>query len=122
VVPGVLHVTQALKGSALFVRLVPGLGALWNDDLGLDYADRWVAMGAYTQPDHCAPLSQGGGPDPANPGHCIPDPDLSMCATFPDCDCQAGKQCGRFPDLHGTGADQGLHGSAFVDVMWSAFR
>jgi hypothetical protein len=114
--------SQALKGSALVVRLVPGLGAIWKDELVLDYADRWVATGAYTQPDHCAPPSQGGGPDPANPGHCIPDPDLVMCATFPDCDCQAGKQCGRFPDLHGTGADQGLHRSELVDAMWSAFR
>jgi len=114
--------SQALKGSALVVRLIPGLGAIWNDDLELAYADRWVATGAYTQPDHCAPLSQGGGPDPANPGHCIPDPDLEMCATFPDCDCQSGKQCGRFPDLHGTSADQGLHRSPFVDAMWSAFR
>ncbi|WP_437532712.1 hypothetical protein WME79_05205 [Sorangium sp. So ce726] len=114
--------SQALKGSALVVRLIPGLGAVWNDALALEYADRWVAEGASTQPDHCAPPEQDGGPDPANPGHCIPDPDLERCATFPDCDCQAGKQCGRFPDLHGTGADQGLHRSAFVDVMWSAFR
>lgn len=114
--------SQALKGSALFVRLVPGLAATWNDDIELDYADRWVAKGTYTQPDYCAPPSQGGGPDPANPGHCIPDPDLEKCATFPECDCQAGKKCGRFPDLDGTGANQGEHRSAFVDAMWSAFR
>lgn len=114
--------SQALKGSALLVRLVPGLGAIWNDDMGLDYADRWVMSGAYTQPDYCAPLSEGGGPDPKSPGHCIPDPDLTQCATYPECDCQAGKECGRFPALHGTVADGGLHGSAFVDAMWKAFR
>jgi hypothetical protein len=114
--------SQALKGSALVVRLVPGLAPIWNDDLELDYADRWVGTGAATEPDYCAPPSQGGGPDPANPGHCIPDPDLTQCAAYPDCDCQAGKECGRFPALDGTGADQGLHGSAFVNVMWTAFR
>lgn len=114
--------SQALKGSALVVRLIPGLAALWNDDIQLDYADRWVEKGAYTQPDHCAPPSQGGGPDPKNPGHCLPDPDLEQCATYPDCPCQAGKECGRFPALHESGADQGLHGSSFVDAMWEAFR
>jgi hypothetical protein len=114
--------SQALKGSALVVRLVPGLAPIWNDDLGLAYADRWVDTGIYTQPDHCAPPSQGGGKDPSNPGHCIPDPDLEQCATYPECPCQAGKECGRFPELHETNADSGLHGSSFVGAMWSAFR
>jgi hypothetical protein len=114
--------SQALKGSALVVRLIAPLAPIWNDDWVLAYADRWVTSGAYTQPDYCAPLSQGGGKDPANPGHCIPDPDLTACATYPDCDCQAGQECGRFPALHGTLADSGLHRSAFVDVMWTAFR
>jgi hypothetical protein len=114
--------SQALKGSALVVRLIPGLAAIWNDDIELDYADRWVKTGAFTQPDYCAPPSQGGGPDPDNPGQCIPDPDLEQCATYPDCACQAGKECGRFPALHDSGADQGLHRSSFVDAMWKAFR
>ena len=114
--------SQALKGSALVVRLIPALAPIWNDDLVLSYADRWVTSGVYTQPDYCAPPSQGGGPDTSNPGHCIPDPDLEQCATYPDCPCQAGKECGRFPALHGTGADSGLHGSAFADAMWTAFR
>ena len=114
--------SQALKGSALVVRLIPALAPIWNDDLVLQYADRWVQTGIYSQPDYCAPPSQGGGPDPANPGHCIPDPDLTQCATFPDCDCQPGKECGRFPALHATGADSGLHGSQFADGMWTAFR
>ncbi len=114
--------SQALKASALVVRLIPAISPIWNDDLVLEYADRWVEHGAYTQPDYCAPPSQGGGPDLANPGQCIPDPDLMNCPTFPDCDCQAGKECGRFPALHETSADAGLHGSGFADAMWAAFR
>ena len=114
--------SQAIKGSALVVRLVPGLQAVWNDDATLAYADRWVTHGALTQPDPCAPLSAGGGPDPGKPAQCILDPNLTAGSTFASFSCQAGKQCGRFPSLHFTGADSGTHRSLFVDAMWSVFR
>jgi hypothetical protein len=113
---------QAMKGSALIVRLIPGLSEIWNDDANLEYADRWVDHGTWTQPDPCAPVSQGGGPNPARPGECILDPDLTPGSTFAHYSCQPGRECGRFPQLHGSSRDGGLHASALVDVAWSAYR
>lgn len=49
-------VSQPGKGIALAVRLVPGLEQIWNDVYFLDYTDRWVGFGAWTQPDVCAPI------------------------------------------------------------------
>ncbi len=112
--------SQAMKGSTLVVRLVPGLQAIWSDDASLRYAERWVTSGAAAAPDPCAPLAQGGGPDPAHPGQCKLDPDLVPGSTFTSFSCQAGKQCGRFPSAQGTTADGGAHRSEFVDAFWSA--
>jgi hypothetical protein len=112
----------AMKGSALVVRLIPGLSEVWSDDAGLEYVDRWVDHGAWTQPDPCAPVSQGGGPDPSRPGECILDPDLTAGSTFTRYSCQAGKECGRFPELHGSSRNEGEHSSALVDAAWPAYR
>lgn len=114
--------SQAMKGSTLVVRLVPGLADLWANDASLQYAERWVATGAAGAPDPCAPLSQGGGPDPQHPGQCILDPDLTAGSTFTTFSCQAGKQCGRFPAAQATGADGGGHRSGFVDAFWTAYH
>jgi hypothetical protein len=112
----------AMKGSALVVRLIPGLSEVWNDDASLEYVDRWVDHGTWTQPDPCAPVSQGGGPEPSRPGECVLDPDLTAGSTFTRYSCQAGKECGRFPELHGSSRNDGEHSSALVGVAWQAFR
>jgi hypothetical protein len=112
----------AMKGSALVVRLIPGLSDVWNDDAGLEYVDRWVDHGTWTQPDPCAPVSQGGGPDPSRPGECILDPDLTAGSTFTSYSCQPGKECGRFPELHGSSRNDGEHASALVHAAWPVYR
>jgi hypothetical protein len=114
--------SQAIKGSALVVRLVPGLEGIWNDSATLEYADRWVTQGSYSRPDPCAPRSVGGGPDRDHPGQCILDPNLTVGSTFTNFECQSGRECGRFPSLNFTGADSGLHRSALVDSMWRVYR
>jgi hypothetical protein len=111
--------SQALKGIALVVRLVPGLEVAWSDDTTLNYADRWVTQGALAQPDPCAAIEAGGG---AILAECRLDAALTPGSTFNHFSCAAGKQCGRFPSAQTTNADQGLHRSAFVDAMWMMFR
>jgi hypothetical protein len=67
--------TGALKGDRLMVHLIPGMDAVWGDQLTLRYVDRWVRSDLWTQPDPCAPLSQGGGSNGS--GGCKLDPDLT---------------------------------------------
>jgi hypothetical protein len=96
--------SSALVGDALMVHLIPGMDTIWNAVSGQDvynYAVRWKNHGLWTKPDPCAPLTQGGGKDPAHPGQCILDPDLTAGSTFTSFSCQAGKQCGRFPTIDG---------------------
>ena len=114
--------SQPWKGQVLAFHLMPGMKELWWNQLLSDYVDRWVEFGTWTQPDPCAPLDQGGGPNPARPGECVLDPDLTLGSTFDDFECQAGRQCGRFPDLHGTETDGGLKYSDFINAMWDAYR
>lgn len=109
------------KYTALSLVLMPSLNQIWNNSLITEYSDRWVAQGKITQPDPCAPVSQGGGPDPAHPGQCILDPDLTPGSTFTNFSCQAGKQCGRLPELNGAkGAVS--YPSSFGEAMWNAYR
>lgn len=106
--------SQAFKATAIAVQLMPGLKAVWNDNEFLDYADRWVYFGAWTQPDPCAPYdgipSNYGityGPD--GNGSCVKDTDPS-------------DGIGRFPNLHGTNADGGGYGSSFANAVWAEYR
>lgn len=48
--------SQPFKGAVLSLHLMPDLKALWNPDELIDYVDRWVNLGAWTQPDTCAPV------------------------------------------------------------------
>lgn len=109
------NTSMPIKYTALLLRLMPAWSANWPEltvygrthsvDSVLDYADRWVRFGRWTQPDPCAPLSAGGGPD--GRGGCI----LS-----------GGTPSGRFPSAHGTSADTGNRMRNFGEQMWSAFR
>ena len=113
---------SALKADSLVIHLIPGMQAVWNDDASLDYVERFVTFGVWTQPDPCAPASQGGGPNPARPGECILDPDLTPGSTFTNFSCQAGKVCGRFPDQHGSMKDFQMWQSLLVEAMWPVLR
>ncbi len=114
--------TSALKASAMIVHLVPGLQAVYNNDAQLEYVERWVTFGAWTQPDPCAPVSQGGGPNPSRPGECKLDPDLTAGSTFTSFSCQAGKQCGRRPDVHGAYKNAIGWESDLAEVAWPVYR
>ena len=69
-----LNVTKAY---ATVVHLI-GMEDVWDDPNSLEIVERYVTDGVYTQPDPCAPVSQGGGPHPTNTGQCVLDPNLTV--------------------------------------------
>jgi hypothetical protein len=118
------------KGHALMLHLMPQLKAIWGNDHLEVYEDRWVNLGAWAQPDSCAPpdfsdttatgdfnsdTTKGShyrktyGPDPQHPGDCIRDTNPS-------------DGMGRFPSLHGSNRNDGGYGSTFANNMWTAYR
>lgn len=48
-------ISQPWRGTVLAMRLWPALQDVWTNPLLFDYVDRWVAAGAWSQPDPCAP-------------------------------------------------------------------
>ncbi len=110
-------------GSALIGLFIPEIRAVWGHPEFFSYADRWVTHGVRAQPDPCAPLSAGGGPDPKNPGGCVLDPNLVPGSTMTSFACQPGKTCGRWPTYDGTSANSGgSYESPFANAMWAAYR
>lgn len=120
VVPGEFYqhccTSLPFKGVSLSLMLMPSMLEIWYPQSLIEYADRWVEFGTWTQPDPCAPPEKNWdnygvtfGPDPDNPGDCIRDTDSS-------------DGIGRFPHKHGTSANEGAYGSNFVDEMWEAYR
>ncbi|MEX0887402.1 MAG: chitobiase/beta-hexosaminidase C-terminal domain-containing protein, partial [Phycisphaeraceae bacterium] len=85
--------SMPFKGAALALHLMPELREVWNDEKYLDYVDRWVTHGAWTDPDPYQSLGDG-----------------------------AQDGVGRYPELHGTNADSGSYGSSFVNAMWDQYR
>jgi hypothetical protein len=107
---------QPWKGSALALLLMPTLRPVWHTTGIIEFADRWVGTGGWTQPDPCAPaqadMKNYGvtfGPDPKKPGDCIRDTDPS-------------DGIGRFPQNHATMRDGGGRMSAFVNALWHRHR
>jgi len=108
--------SQSLKGQALIYMLFPQLRSVVPTDKVdtlIKYADRWVTIGNWTQPDPCAPFdgntaNYGKTFGPDGQGSCIKD-------TNPD------DGIGRFPTKHGTSRDSGQYKSAFVASMWDAY-
>ncbi|MBW2525234.1 MAG: hypothetical protein JRI23_13705 [Deltaproteobacteria bacterium] len=120
---------QPWKGSILAAHLFPAMLAVWNNDLILEYVDRWATVGTWTQPDPCAPhdgdMGNYGitfGPDSANPGMCILDTDLAYYNDPTDFACQPGAECGRYPERHGLYTDGGYYRRDSIDALWSAYR
>lgn len=134
------------KATATAIHLMPELRPLWNHEELLDYVDRWVDFGAWSQPDPCAPpdgTCSGGDNDGAActfasaPTVCTGDDavcdamaswDANYGVTYgPDgaggciADSDDSDGTGRFPHLHGVNADGGHHGSGFAGEMWSAY-
>jgi len=140
-------ISQPWKGSALAVILMPEMADMWTDQTFFDYVDRWVDFGAWTQPDPCAPgvgVCSGGD----NAGAACTTASAGDVCTGTDafCDMAAvrdanygvtygpdgsggcildtdpGDGTGRFPQLHGTNADDGYRLSEFQRSMWNAYR
>lgn len=109
--------SQGFKQTALIMELVPALKTIWPFQELIDYAERWVTQGAWTQPDPCAPPSRGGGHDPET-GTCILDPNLAYYNNRDDFACKEGLECGRFPELHGINVDAGDRYSDFAAAVW----
>ncbi len=109
---------QPYKAIAIAHHLMPEMKSLWASQTLLDYADRWVNFGFFTQSDPCAPViyldpsfstNYGVKYGPDGQGSCIKDTDAS-------------NGIGRFPALHGTSKDTGNRYSLFVKSMWNAYR
>jgi len=116
--------SPAFIGSALIGVLMPPIRTVWGHPEFFDYVDRWVTHGVTAQPDPCAPLSEGGGPDPKNPGGCVLDPNLTTGSTMKNFSCQPGMKCGRWPQYDGLNANggDGSYQSYFTNAMWAAYR
>ncbi|MGZ6472951.1 MAG: hypothetical protein ACXWRZ_17415 [Bdellovibrio sp.] len=100
--------SQPWKGQALAVQLMPALKNIFDYSVLLEYADRWVTIGAWTLPDPCAPYDG----NMANYGK-----------TFgPDGNGGCIKGSGRFPAINGTLKDDGYYRSATADEMWPLYR
>jgi len=131
--------SEMWKGTSLPMRnLSAPLGAAGNLPSFHEYVDRWVAFGAWAQPDPCAPptglCSDGSGPcagflhSPCGAGNgtCALSMDGYGKAFGPDgkggCipDTDPSDGTGRFPSLHGAARDQGDYVSAFAQAMWRA--
>src|SRR4030042_144698 len=119
--------TPVYKGGVLVAHLMPTVYDLFNYPVLTEYVIRWTTTGLKALPDPCAPC--GGtygvdyGPDPANPGMCIKDPDLLSYTNRPTFTCQSGQECGRFPARNGIHVDgyNSAYSSAFQRAMWDAY-
>ncbi|MEX0887440.1 MAG: hypothetical protein WD009_13475 [Phycisphaeraceae bacterium] len=90
--------SQPWKGQVLAVHLMPELRPVWNNELMIQYVERWVTVGVWTQPD---PIARQ-----------VPD-------TFHG---RGVPGDGRFPDAHATMSDAGHYGSPFQNQLWDAHR
>lgn len=135
------------KANATAAILMPEIEAMWGFDPFFGYVDRWVAAGAWSQPDPCAPprgVCAGGD----NPGAACTTANEPTICTGEEAFCDASASweaeygvvwgpdgeggcildtdesdgTGRFPLLHGTNADDGYYGSALAEELWDAYR
>jgi len=117
---------------------MPAMQEVWHPQALIDYVDRWVGFGAWTQPDPCAPadgVCVGGSNNGQACNHAYDCPDGQCDAwdnygiTFgPDgsggciLDTDPSDGIGRFPERHGIYADEGHRRSQFQAAMWDAYR
>jgi hypothetical protein len=135
---------QPMKQVAIALHIFPQLMQVWNDDRIIKYSDRRATVGAWAQPDPCAPADgvwRGIGPkngtrctaamlSPNNGDTCV----LSMVnygKTFgpdslhpADCirDTDPSDGIGRYPLKHGDSPDGGYYTSAFANQLWAKYR
>jgi MYXO-CTERM domain-containing protein len=90
--------TAVWKGTALALHLVPELRCVWDNEIFVEYLDRWVDHGLWMQPDPYSPSGRGA------------------------MDVDPSDGTGRFPAAHGTMRDEGGYGSSFAGAMWTMHR
>jgi len=106
---------------ALAMHMMPELQEVFFNKDFLDYCDRNWDVGIWTQPDPCAPISQGGGS--SGNGQCVLDPDLIPGSTFESFNCQPGAECGRAPRKHGSrGCYAYTAQLRYLIAAWPAYR
>jgi hypothetical protein len=98
---------QQTKYAAFLMRLMPAFRNTWtfNTDIILEYADRWVNIGAWAKPDPCAPKAGTYGTNygPNGAGGCIPG-------------------AGRGVAYHGNNRNAGNRPTALGEELWAAYR
>jgi parallel beta-helix repeat protein len=112
------------KNESIAARLLPGGSAIWNDLEFFDYVERWVTIGAWTQPDPCAPFDgvfEVGNSDyrtnwDTNYGSAFGTNGAGGCIF--DTDPTGG--IGRLASWHGNRGN-GYYSSAFGDSMYAAY-
>ena len=90
--------SQPWKGQVLAVHLMPELRPVWNNELVIDYIERWVTHGTWALPDAIAKQRPETFDGTGVPGD------------------------GRFPENHGKHRDAGGRASAFQRELWDAHR
>jgi hypothetical protein len=112
------------KNESIAARLLPGGSAIWNDSEFFDYVERWVTVGAWTQPDPCAPFDgvfEVGNSDyrtnwDTNYGSAFGTNGVGGCIF--DTDPTGG--IGRLASWHGNRGN-GYYSSTFGDSMYAAY-
>ena len=140
--------SNSAVGGTLATILLPGGSTVWNNDISIDYLDRWLSSGTWTQPDPCAPApgicSGGSTPGAACSsaskfgGSSCPGGTCSLLspisqngygATFGPLNGSSGNcvldtnpldGIGRFPNLHLV-SHGGGYSSSFADAMWALY-
>ena len=134
------------KSTATALHLMPVLQDVWNHPEFIEYVERWVSFGAWTQPDPCAPPSGvcSGGDNAGADCTTASEPDVctgedSYCDTTvswddlygvaygPDgsggciLDTDETDGTGRFTARHGASTNDGHYGSAFANELWETY-
>jgi hypothetical protein len=79
--------------------LIPEFRAAWNNEALVEFIKRWTFHGLWTLPDPCAKTDPG----PTYTGTCV-------------------SGSGRFPSLHGGGADNASYIAKFTIEMWDNYK
>lgn len=109
------------KYESLLMRKISGAMTLWNNQYFFNYTDRWVGVGAWSQPDPCAPsnglsISYGILYGLNSTGGCILD-------TNPADGIGRWTQCSPMQvGCHGYNQNGGNVASVFADNMWNSYR
>jgi len=134
--------SAVFRGTYLSTHLVPKMNAIWNDTYWEQYVMRWVKVGAWAQPDPCAPATGICGPGPNAGKNCTSAYPQKVCGDNSDCvlsmddygqkfgpdgsgycilDKDPSDGIGRFPQDQGVAKNGGQSATYFADAMWNTY-